>query len=783
MFRRFRFRVFQALCPVLLGAASLQPARGQQALGGELTYAALGNHQYRVRAVLAQDPAATAPLGSLPLVCKASGCGSAGPVVAATLLPTAAPVLPNGPFAPFCAAVVAAYPPGSPPPAAYPNLAANYALAQYEAVVTLPPAAEWVLSAEVSARPALANLALPGTLRLEATLNNRIVTAGGSPVTLQNNSPQFDPQIPFTQLVCWQQRSTLSWRATDADRLNFASAGGAGQPDSLVYSLDRPLNGCGSYETYAAYPTRCTPAIDPACPSRLLGCANLGSTYAATLAVAVPNDTVVSGPCSPGTLTTGQVRPRFVVNTLAGSFRLMPSRYLPTPAAAGDNQYVVVGQVTEYRRLNGRYYKVGSVRRDFRVVVVDCGANRVPNPVFGPFPCDSAVCSIGSRVSDTLLIYTRTCSYASVRLRFTDPDSGDLLTVYPPADLNTALLQNGAIGTFALTGNGTARPVGTFYFQPNAGLAGTAITATFRIEDNACPYKGIQYQTVQIVVAPGRQRARIQLTGATNLYTNPPALCAGAAPVGVPLVGTIMRPDSVRNPATGQVGVQTYRYQWTARPAATAGLPATTNTAALTVLPTATTRYLLTAMPTLGFASSCADTTSVLVRVVPPPGQPVVSQVGNALMSSYTSGNQWFLNGTAIAGATGQSYLPNPPPGPGYHYQVATSIGTPPYACTSPLSARAGALGSRAAAPGTSLALAPNPTPDGRIRLTLTGYRQPVTLAVLDALGRAVLSQTVAAPDPAGAVQTLDLGAAPAGVYVLRVLTAGGVDVRRLVRE
>ena len=58
-----------------------------------------------------------------------------------------------------------------------------------------------------------------------------------------------------------------------------------------------------------------------------------------------------------------------------------------------------------------------------------------------------------------------------------------------------------------------------------------------------------------------------------------------------------------------------------------------------------------------------------------------------------------------------------------------------------------------------------------------------MTLAVFDALGRAVLTQTVAAPDPAGTVRTLELGAAAPGVYVLRVLTAGGVDVRRIVRE
>jgi Secretion system C-terminal sorting domain len=58
--------------------------------------------------------------------------------------------------------------------------------------------------------------------------------------------------------------------------------------------------------------------------------------------------------------------------------------------------------------------------------------------------------------------------------------------------------------------------------------------------------------------------------------------------------------------------------------------------------------------------NSCASNASaasvVTVNVIP--AQPAITQVGNALQSSAASGNQWLLNGAAIASATGQTYSP-----------------------------------------------------------------------------------------------------------------------------
>ncbi len=50
-----------------------------------------------------------------------------------------------------------------------------------------------------------------------------------------------------------------------------------------------------------------------------------------------------------------------------------------------------------------------------------------------------------------------------------------------------------------------------------------------------------------------------------------------------------------------------------------------------------------------------SDKVPVIVTVNPLPPNPTIGQLGNTLISSSTTGNQWLLNGTIIPGATGQS--------------------------------------------------------------------------------------------------------------------------------
>ena len=239
----------------LFSWAGVQQARASHAQAGELTYFSLGNNQYRVRVTFFRDCSGISAPGDFSFTARNTCAGGAS--ITATLLPP--PGFPNNPssytsFQPYCGAIQASQPACTPSSSSAGNVLANTVLINYEGVVTLPPAAEWILSVEENARPNVENLTFAGTLRLEATLNNLITTVGGPAVTILNNSPQFNQQSLPVPFVCVNQSSTISFSATDADRLNFAFPGAPGRGDSLVYSLDRPLNGCGMFETYSAYP-------------------------------------------------------------------------------------------------------------------------------------------------------------------------------------------------------------------------------------------------------------------------------------------------------------------------------------------------------------------------------------------------------------------------------------------------------------------------------------------------------------------------------------------------
>ena len=71
----------------------------------------------------------------------------------------------------------------------------------------------------------------------------------------------------------------------------------------------------------------------------------------------------------------------------------------------------------------------------------------------------------------------------------------------------------------------------------------------------------------------------------------------------------------------------------------------------IVVTPTITTVYTCT-----GSVGSCVSIASTTVSVGLSPPIPTITQSGAVLSSSSASGNQWYFNGTAIPGATAQTY-------------------------------------------------------------------------------------------------------------------------------
>ncbi|RAK66681.1 gliding motility-associated C-terminal domain-containing protein [Hymenobacter edaphi] len=561
-----------------LALSGVQQAYASHAQGGQLTYEYIGTpaqpNRYRVTCRFFRDCSGIDAPTQLTLNCRigtptTSCSGNDSRNFQATLVRG---LLTTG--TPYCTS--AGNPCGT-------TGRTNYETAKYEAIVTLVPAPSWTLSVSENARPTLANVTPSsiGDMYFEAVLNNQLTLASGSQLNINNTSPQYldqDIPIPF---VCKEQRTTLTFSTFEPDG------------DSLVYSLDRALEGCNQPMNYKALPGSGITVISTNPPCVLSLNTGSGGSYSPTFPI--PSFSL-SGSCPVQTGT-----PSFLFNATTGSVTFTP--YFFDANVPANNKYVVVGKVTEFRKINGRYYQVGSVRRDMLVVVIDCGGNTVPNPpvATGVTPGNPNPINL----TDSTVVDVFTCNYSQIKVRFSDPNPGQQLTVTVPAGsltpLDDIIVPNG----YVLSGNGTTTPVMTFYFQPSPQLVGTTIRIPVRIEDNACPIKGVQNRIIVIRVKQGQFATAVAAATAPGQSSTDPVICYGTS---LNIRGSVTRPDSVRN------GLQQYSFRWAAAP----GLPAAQqNSQSITVNPTQTTRYRLTIAPTIGYSQGCGDTTSIRVRVAP----------------------------------------------------------------------------------------------------------------------------------------------------------------------
>ena len=574
-------------CSLLGGLPS---AWASHLLGCDMTYTSLGNNQYRVKFRLYRDCSGITA-SPFTLSCRNGGCNATATVSAPLVqqgIPLAAtPLCPSTPNS--CANPSSLYP--------------LYDFTNYEATVTLPPG-QWTMSTSQGSRPTIANIVGSPDLYAEAYLDNR----SSGTTTVANTSPQFDPQDIPIQYVCVNQRTTFGFSAIEPDG------------DSLVYALAAPLASCGTPVVYTSYPGANAGGVfiitrSPLCILEIPGLTG-GTLFTPRLPIPVATDTTGVCPIKQGV-------PYFGLNQSARTVTFTPNVYSPaTSAADGRNKYQVVVEVTEYRRVNGVRRIVGRVRREAVLIVINCGTNTTPNPVQATNQTPNS--NTGTiNTADTTQINVYSCNYSRVLVNFTDPDNlrtpsaHQLLTVTLPTNINTdpSYLAAGDVGTFTLSGNGTENPRGVFFFQPSPSQVGRTIRINVRVEDNACPVKGLQNRVIVIKILRGNFASAVAAVGGSTLLGSA-AICRGNT---LSLQGRVIRPDSVRRLATNTTQAQVYTYQWTASAGGT-GLPAVTNVQNIAVKPTATTRYFLTIAPTLGFAQgACGDTTSILVRVVAPP--------------------------------------------------------------------------------------------------------------------------------------------------------------------
>ncbi|MCX6249963.1 MAG: aryl-sulfate sulfotransferase [Bacteroidetes bacterium] len=222
-------------------------------------------------------------------------------------------------------------------------------------------------------------------------------------------------------------------------------------------------------------------------------------------------------------------------------------------------------------------------------------------------------------------------------------------------------------------------------------------------------------------------------------------------------------PETICSGGTVQLDVtasggDVYIYNWTSNPAGF-----TSNIKNPVVTPTVTTTYTVTIKN-----GPCSATDAVTITVNQLPPAPTITQTGDSLISSASSGNQWFLNNNAIPGATGQILVPSS--NGSYQVQV-TDINN----CTSPLSETFNVtwMGTEQMTNMEAFSVFPNPT-TGIITITASSFNtRYFETAIFNSIGRQLMNKQNS--------RIIDLSEFENGIYYLTIKSLNNKLVTRKI--
>jgi hypothetical protein len=171
-------------------------------------------------------------------------------------------------------------------------------------------------------------------------------------------------------------------------------------------------------------------------------------------------------------------------------------------------------------------------------------------------------------------------------------------------------------------------------------------------------------------------------------------------------------------------------------------------------------------------SAGCPSLTRQAVTV----SQPVITQTGAAALSSnYPSGNQWYLDGKIISGATAQTYTPAQ--SGTYQLNVTLTSG-----CIIQSATYVYALLAIHPGTDTDIGLFTFPIPASKqLNVLFTAKAAgPLTLTLINSAGSAVYTQTQQVAT--GNFSTIiNVGNEPAGTYVLKLLLGDKVYARKII--
>lgn len=168
-----------------------------------------------------------------------------------------------------------------------------------------------------------------------------------------------------------------------------------------------------------------------------------------------------------------------------------------------------------------------------------------------------------------------------------------------------------------------------------------------------------------------------------------------------------------------------------------------------------------------GCSSNASAASVVTVNAIPP--QPTITQAGNSLQSSATSGNQWLLNNAAIAGATGQTYTPTT--SGSYTVQVTangcTGTASAPFSFT--ITATNDPVLDR------KITVAPNPVRD-ELFIKYNGSGARFSVVLMNMNGAVLVRSSFTG------TYTINMSKYSAGLYVVRIVNErSGEKIQRMI--
>ena len=165
--------------------------------------------------------------------------------------------------------------------------------------------------------------------------------------------------------------------------------------------------------------------------------------------------------------------------------------------------------------------------------------------------------------------------------------------------------------------------------------------------------------------------------------------------------------------------------------------------------PTVTTTYTVT-----GITNGCTMEKTITITVNPVPPTPVIGMSGNNLQSSASTGNQWYLNGVVINGATAPVYTPVA----AGTYTVKVTIN----GCESFMSDGFQFIPTSINSPGLDkhIIIGPNPI-ENTLYIRQQGSHHELVLSVMDIYGKELLKHTFTS------YISIDMKKYSAGFYIL----------------